>query len=351
MMADIWYNDNDDYCCRVLRRRISDGWLPKGVVDDRDIREVEASELSKFNQWHLFAGIGGFPLGLTWAGLPPDTRILTGGFPCQDISTAGKGAGLSGKRSGLWSQMRRFIGVLRPDIVFVENVAALLKRGLGTVLGELAEIGYDCKWHCVPAAYVGAPHRRDRIWIVGVRDVADSADERLQGHAEQQTESADASSRCSKSEDMADAEGQGLEGAAGASLQGNILRPSSGDQDVANTKLGRCGQKREQSGLDKISRSGAYAKLPPKKSSTDVADANWADGEAGHEPPEPSEVWRRRFRIEDQEGDWWAVEPDVGRVAHGIPARVDRLKCLGNAVVPQVVQFVAQMLIDECNGH
>ena len=112
-MADIWYNDNDDYCCRVLRRRISDGWLPKGVVDDRDIREVEASELSKFNQWHLFAGIGGFPLGLTWAGLPPDTRILTGGFPCQDISTAGKGAGLSGKRSGLWSQMRRFISSLK----------------------------------------------------------------------------------------------------------------------------------------------------------------------------------------------------------------------------------------------
>jgi DNA (cytosine-5)-methyltransferase 1 len=94
----VYYNDNDSYCCRVLRARIADGSLPKGFVDERDISEIDPTEIGEFNQWHLFAGIGGFPLGLVWAGLPPDTRILTGGFPCQDISTAGKGAGLSGKR-------------------------------------------------------------------------------------------------------------------------------------------------------------------------------------------------------------------------------------------------------------
>ena len=92
--------------------------------------------------------------------------VICGGFPCQDISTAGKGAGLAGERSGLWSEIARLVGELRPHYVIVENVAALLSRGLGTVLGDLASIGYDAEWHCIPASYVGAPHRRDRIWIV-----------------------------------------------------------------------------------------------------------------------------------------------------------------------------------------
>ncbi len=91
---------------------------------------------------------------------------ICGGFPCQDISTAGKGAGIDGARSGLWSEYARLIGELRPRYVFVENVAALLGRGLGRVLGDLAALGYDAEWHCIPASAVGAPHRRDRVWIV-----------------------------------------------------------------------------------------------------------------------------------------------------------------------------------------
>jgi DNA (cytosine-5)-methyltransferase 1 len=158
------------------------------------------------NVLDLFSGIGGFSLGLERAGLQTvafceiepyckavlrkrwphvpcyeDVRTLTatrlaadgiavdvicGGFPCQDISVAGKGAGLAGARSGLWSEYSRLIGEVRPRWVIVENVSALLGRGLGDVLGDLAALGYDAEWHCIPAAYVGAPHRRDRIWIV-----------------------------------------------------------------------------------------------------------------------------------------------------------------------------------------
>ena len=92
--------------------------------------------------------------------------VITGGFPCQDISSAGYKVGIGGQRSGLWSEYSRLIGELRPSYVLVENVAALLSRGLDVVLGDLAQIGYDAEWHCIPASAVGAPHQRDRVWII-----------------------------------------------------------------------------------------------------------------------------------------------------------------------------------------
>jgi DNA-cytosine methyltransferase len=151
----------------------------------------------------LFSGIGGFSLGLERAGMKtvafcevdkkaqlvlkkhwPDVPIfddvsnlkgehieqtidiICGGFPCQDISLAGKGAGLEGKRSGLWTEFHRLIKEIRPKYAIIENVSALRSRGLDQVLRSLSEIGYDAEWHCITAASVGAPHRRDRIWIV-----------------------------------------------------------------------------------------------------------------------------------------------------------------------------------------
>jgi DNA (cytosine-5)-methyltransferase 1 len=133
-----------------------------------------------------FCEIEPFPrrvLAKHWPGVPiyDDVRTLTadtlrrdgitvdaicGGFPCQDISVTGKGAGIEGERSGLWAEYARLIGELRPEIVIVENVSALLGRGLDVVLGDLAALGFDAEWHCLPAAYVGAPHRRDRLWVV-----------------------------------------------------------------------------------------------------------------------------------------------------------------------------------------
>lgn len=151
----------------------------------------------------LFSGIGGFSLGLERAGMEtvafceidpfcqkvlrnhwPDvpiyddvektdyvekfagTEVISAGFPCQDISYAGKGAGLSGKRSGLWWKTLRAIRLVRPRWALLENVAALLDRGMGAVLGSLAARGYDAEWHCIRATAVGAIHKRDRVWIV-----------------------------------------------------------------------------------------------------------------------------------------------------------------------------------------
>ena len=153
----------------------------------------------------LFAGLGGFALGAHWAGLRFDAHyfsevdpyaisvyshrfpdaiplgdirgirgsdlprgdwIIAGGFPCQDISVAGKGAGLAGSRSGLWYEYARLIGELRPRFAIMENVGALAFRGLDQVLGSLAALGYDAEWQDIRASDVGAPHRRERIWIV-----------------------------------------------------------------------------------------------------------------------------------------------------------------------------------------
>jgi DNA (cytosine-5)-methyltransferase 1 len=154
------------------------------------------------NVLDLFSGIGGFSLGLEragmrtvafceiepfcravlrkhWPGVPihDDIRslngaaigtvdIICGGFPCQDISAAGPRVGIDGERSGLWSEYARLIGELRPRYVIVENVDDLAIRGLGRVLGDLASLGYDAEWHCIPAAAVGADHWRDRLWII-----------------------------------------------------------------------------------------------------------------------------------------------------------------------------------------
>lgn len=161
------YNEINPYAVAVLRSRIKDGHLPGGYVDTRKIETIPDEDFMKYEQIHLFAGIGGFPLGLRFARIAESgLRIVTGGFPCQDISGAGLRAGITGSRSGLWREMVRCIRVVRPTLLFVENVSALLVRGMGTVLGDLAEIGYDAWGSSVYADECGVPQRRERIFII-----------------------------------------------------------------------------------------------------------------------------------------------------------------------------------------
>jgi DNA (cytosine-5)-methyltransferase 1 len=266
----------------------------------------------------LFAGIGGFDLGLERAGMTckwqveindyasrvlakhwPDVPrhgdvrtfptaardwavdVICGGFPCQDISIAGKGAGLAGERSGLWYEFARIIGELRPRYVIVENVAALLARGMGTVLGDLSSLGYDAEWHVIPASALGAPHRRERVWIIAY---AIGQQLRVRGHSE-----ASGSPGGGKSERH---QWQRIRAHAGATRQGLPDADSAG-----------CEQQRQ---------------------------------------PQPV----RAQQLAAECSGWWSVEPDLGRVAHGVPRRVDRLRGLGNAVVPQVVEVIGRAIIE-----
>lgn len=130
----------EPYCQRVLLERQRDGLLPAFPIWD-DVQTFD---------------------GRAWRGL---VDVVSGGFPCQDISAAGKGAGIDGARSGMWFHMARIIEEVRPRYAFIENSPLLTGRGLNRVLSDLASMGYDARWCVVGAEAVGAPHRRERIWI------------------------------------------------------------------------------------------------------------------------------------------------------------------------------------------
>lgn len=126
----------DKHCQVVLRKH----W-PEVIIFD-DITKLDKSKLSS------------------------DIDVICGGFPCQDVSIAGKGDGIAGSRSNLWKEYKRLINEIKPTYAIIENVANLRNKGLVTVLQDLSEIGYNAEWHCIPASAIGAPHRRDRIWII-----------------------------------------------------------------------------------------------------------------------------------------------------------------------------------------
>jgi DNA (cytosine-5)-methyltransferase 1 len=297
----------------------------------------------------LFSGIGGFSLGLERAGMQTvafceiepfcqavlrkhwpnipcydDIRTLTakrlaedgigpvdvicGGFPCQDISVAGKGAGITGSRSGLWAEYARLIGEIRPRYVIVENVAALLVRGMERVLGDLSEIGYDAEWHVISAADVGAPHLRKRVWIVAYPHDSESA--RLGQHGRPLLPIKESIRLGRSGAFMEDARSAGW-GAGNLCHQGNNGRGISEGETTGTVEPG---------------------KTPPFMADTEEWGKPVNESSRG-------EAWRLGG------ASWWAVEPNVGRVANGVPSRVDRLRGLGNAVVPQIPEIIGKEIM------
>lgn len=246
-----------------------------------------------------------------YSGYCDGVSIICGGFPCQDISNAGKRAGITGERSGLWRNMVEAIRVARPKYVILENVAALLGRGMGDVLADLAALGYDAEWHCIPASAVGAPHRRDRVWVVAYP-------------RSEQYESRGPSDEGPTAEglhkaDLADAPellGNGRKHNARSNSEcGGPLpksRDGSGDENVADAARPRLSDNRGRR---------AFPKLDWQRA---LDNASCRSG--------------RR--------DDWGTEPDVGRVAHGVSSRVDRLSGLGNAVVPQIPELIGRAILE-----
>ncbi len=323
----------------------------------------------------LFSGIGGFSLGLEatggfetvafcecdkkarlvldkhWPDVPKyedvkgltssilerdgiQADVIAGGFPCQDLSLANKNAlGLDGERSGLWGEYARLISEIRPRYAIVENVATLLFRGLGRVLGDLAEIGYDAEWHCIPASAVGAPHRRDRIWIISYPQ---------QGNGTQrgswQPEVQQPGGVC---QDVSDSLRlpQAERGECSSTEKESRVRgdkPRRGDSDVGQRSV-------------RATRSDTQE---TRRRSDDVSDSIFEGFQGGTVYRSCAEEGERIIkggsfaRGIGETRRHWTTEPNVGRVANGVPNRVDRIMQLGNAVVPQIPYLIGQAILE-----
>ena len=235
--------ERDAYAAQVLAQRQNDGIL------------------APFPIWSDITTFDGKP----WKGI---VDVISGGFPCQDISAAGKGTGIDGARSGLWSEMARIIGEVRPRFVFVENSPMLVSRGLTRVISDLAEMGYDAQWSRFSASNFGAPHQRDRIWI------------------------------------------------------------------VANTN---------SYGLEKKRISIRHEK-EITKFRLDRTDVSTPQGTGREQTRESKSRSTQRTGRCGSEWSWWSVEPRLGRVAHGVAYRVDRLKAIGNGQVSVVAKNAFEYL-------
>jgi DNA (cytosine-5)-methyltransferase 1 len=336
------------------------------------------------NVLDLFSGIGGFSFGLErtggfqtiafcdsdpfarrildkhWPGVPvfddvrrlgladllgrdiPIPDVVCGGFPCQDISFAGKGAGLEGGRSGLWFEMLRIIAETRPRWAILENVAALRSRGLDTVLGGIASIGYDAEWHCIPASAIGAPHQRDRVWVVAYPP------------GERRGEGGQARERTP-------------ERAGGGGAAQAYTHPEGGGRRVDGYERGADGE----------TSADVRSYVPDPHGGTSRGDGRGFLKEERSPQSEPDavrsrHVCRKGGRVSPDAGDRGATESRLGRIVDGLPhgvhsawhpgwesgvprtvagpaAHVDRrsrLIRLGNSVVPQIPELIGRAILE-----
>lgn len=271
------YCEQDKYAQSVLLSRIAEGKLHRAPIWD----DVQT---------------------LTGEMLPP-IDIIFGGFPCQDLSVAGAGKGLAGERSGLFYEIIRLVRETRPSFVFLENVPAIRTRGLAEVTQVFTEVGYDCRWTSISASSIGAPHIRERWFLLSHAN----SDRSKQGISLQTRH-----------------QGKGLF--------------SGGDG---------------QNGLMAHSECAGLERFVSKAGESKESELGFSGSHVGNST---SKRVLRNKRVSDKtswsgHGDvagdpsWWDSEPAVGRVAHGVHNRVDRIKCLGNSVVPAQVREAFETLI------
>ena len=285
-MKVIWQSEIDPFACKVLKKHWPD------VPNLGDINKIDWTNIER-----------------------PD--VICGGYPCQPFSQAGKRGGNTDPRH-LWPAMFNAICNLRPRYALMENVRGHLSMGFGDVLADLASIGFDAEWQVIPAAAVGAPHKRDRVFIVAYPD-----------NSRNRTPERDVEPSGSSGEQKRQIFAQHGIGGRGAEMA-----------DTDGRRQQKCNP---QIGVVSVVSAGSQRKF--------VADT---DGEfvgqygSSSDVANESQQWhdQRERQTTNDFGQWWEVEPSVGRVANGVSDRVDRLRGLGNAIVPQVAELVGALVVE-----
>jgi DNA (cytosine-5)-methyltransferase 1 len=279
----------------------------------------------------------------------PKIDIIYGGFPCTDISVAGRGAGLAGERSGLFFEITRLVGEIRPRFIFLENVPVITFRGLDAVTATLAGLRYDCRWGMLSAYDMGAPHRRMRWWLLAhSRDVRRQMRE-SKGKGIQRENETCHEINPSRS-NVAHTNGAGWRGQRRAEhlpsshlaieRSGKIMADTAGGgREEGNEDAGRI---REGTGMEE-----EWNRLADSDKKLDDADEPRLEGQEpeGKLRGERKGLSSKRDSGDRWTSDFWAIESPVGRLAYGLSYRCDRLKCLGNSVVPQCAREAFKRLI------
>lgn len=317
----------ESYCRQVMHQRQRDGIFPRFPIWD---------DVTTFD-------------GRPWKG---SVDIVAGGFPCQDISAAGKGAGLAGKRSGLWAEFARIIGEIQPQFAFIENSPLLRTRGLVTVLQDLAQMGYDARWCVLGAWHAGAPHKRDRMWILAYPRSQGPQRKLHKGSACKEgweTQAGRAAASCGRAE----REVWRKDKASGAVKDLADANQSGSRQNIKPTKL-RANWS-EQSPQD--CRTPGQAERQEGCSWWHQDPAEMADAE--HQRRERCKSSARRREALFKDGSFTGrnsenelhrseesrpTKPLLGRVAHGVANRRKRLAAIGNGQVPQCAAMAFNIL-------
>src|ERR1035437_9796309 len=268
----VCYVEWDKYCVEVLKARIRDGYL-----DDAPI-------------WDDCFTFDGHP----WAG---HVDIISAGFPCQPFSAAGKKLAELDPRNG-WPAVKRILGEVRPSFTYLENVPGLLSKFyIRRIFGDLAELGYDAEWGCLSAAAVGAPHMRNRLWVIAY----------TKGLQEQ-------------------------------------LQQFAWEKDLEFTGDGLIQQMADANSC-RFKRSEDIREINCSKVGTDFA-ASCQIFNSGNSRNGQRKSYKKSPKIRNNNSQWWEVEPRLGRVADGVANRVDRLATIGNGQVPAVARAAFDILLE-----
>jgi DNA (cytosine-5)-methyltransferase 1 len=296
LVETVAFCDFDQYCQKVLKKNFP------GVPVYGDVKELNHDKLKA-------DGID-------------QIDIITGGYPCQPFSVAGRKKGEEDPRH-VWPEMFRLIQELRPTWVIGENVGGHIKLGLDSVLENLESEGYSARTFSISASSIGANHKRERVWIVAHSNEMSGQYLRGQKSEQRQETFEGTSERSGTPISMANSERLGR--TEGTEKSKELEREESSDQ------LDHCGE-----GCTKCQSCQTMANS--EGSEGNVNDSNGGNGKA------PQEELFGKHGSARGVSAWWSVEPSVGRVAHGVPDRVDRLKCLGNSVVPQIPYVIGLSL-------